>query len=236
MPWRSIERKSSSVFVLLLGIIESHIPQSCQLSMLEITLVPQMMFVSLVSLVSLVVLVSLLSLVSVVWLVSLVSLVVLVSLLSLVSVVWLVLSQVPAVGPDREDPAPGLLPRQQASVSPPEERSRRSLRSTVGSVRKIWEKIMNEKKTDTPTIDLYVWSITSHSFFESILWCKAWNLLLGSRLKDLPVKKIEYVGTFRDDQHSHSVNMWRHGDPAHREQVGLCPEEGGLLHQPLSQP
>ena len=81
---------------------------------------------------------------------------------------WSLYRQIPPVCSNREDPTPGLLSRLQASVSPPTEWSRGSLRSGV-----------------------------------------------------------------RNHQHSHPVNLWRHGDPAHRDQVGLRPEEGGLLHQPL---
>ena len=84
---------------------------------------------------------------------------------------WSLYRQIPSVCSNREDPAPGFLSRLQASVSPPTERGRSSVRTGV-----------------------------------------------------------------RNHQHSHPVNLWRHGDPAHWDPVGLRPEEGGLLHQPLPQP
>ena len=35
----------------------------------------------------------------------------------------------------------------------------------------------------------------------------------------------------RDDVQPHPVHLWRHGDPSHRDSLGLHGQEGQLLHQ-----
>ena len=45
-----------------------------------------------------------------------------------------------------------------------------------------------------------------------------------------------FFSACRHHQHPHPVHLRRHGDPAHRDQVGLQGPERWLLHQPVSKP
>lgn len=45
-----------------------------------------------------------------------------------------------------------------------------------------------------------------------------------------------FFSVCRHHQHPHPVHLRRHGDPSHRDQVGLQGPERWLLHQPVSKP
>ncbi len=55
----------------------------------------------------------------------------------------------------------------------------------------------------------------------------------------VPPAEVRCGGSVRSRVRDHvqpcSVHLWRHGDPPHRDEVGLPREEGRLLHQPLPQ-